>query len=294
MLCLTILEKGGDKKGFIDGTITKMDHIPNGVTNMYFAFEGCNQLTDAPTIPNSVVNMHDAFGLCSSLVNVPSLSQNVENMVFTFAGCTKLATVPNIPASVTNMAYTFESCTRLGDVIIESEQVADASHCFRSTTATKNVYIPFTKKMVENYRISVKTSIGGYTIPCFVNTLTGEATLTADTEDDLKKILGVPSDATSYTFTQCTVDEETSKITTVVTYTPGTMTAGLDIGGGIGGITPSQQQTITLTQPFTRLPDEDTYVPSLEPTETYNAFVNAGYDENGTSCGVYLKDINTL
>jgi hypothetical protein len=27
---------------------------------------------------------------------------------------------------------------------------------------------------------------------------------------------------------------------------------------------------------------------------TYNSFINAGYDENGTSCGVYLKDINTL
>jgi hypothetical protein len=27
-------------------------------------------------------------------------------------------------------------------------------------------------------------------------------------------------------------------------------------------------------------------------TETYNAFINAGYDKNGTTNGVYLKDIN--
>ena len=26
---------------------------------------------------------------------------------------------------------------------------------------------------------------------------------------------------------------------------------------------------------------------------TYNSFINAGYDTNGTSCGVYLRDINT-
>ena len=293
MLCLTILEKSGDKKGFIDGTITKLDHIPNGVMYMQNTFEYCYNLTDAPTIPNSVINMNSAFALCNSLTNVPSISQNVENMSFTFASCSNLASIPNIPASVKNMSYALQGCTSLGDVIIESEQVTNATHCFRSTTATKNVYIPFTKKMVENYRISVKTSIGGHTIPCFVNTLTGEATLTADTEDDLKKILGLPTDVTSYTFTQCTINEETSKITTVVTYTPVTMTTGLDIGGGIGGINPSQQ-TISLNQTFTRLSNEDTYVPSLEPTETYNAFVNAGYDENGTSCGVYLKDINTL
>lgn len=27
---------------------------------------------------------------------------------------------------------------------------------------------------------------------------------------------------------------------------------------------------------------------------TYNSFINAGYDENGTQHGVYLKDINSL
>ena len=29
-------------------------------------------------------------------------------------------------------------------------------------------------------------------------------------------------------------------------------------------------------------------------TQTYNSFINAGYDKNGTSCGVYLKDLNSL
>lgn len=29
-------------------------------------------------------------------------------------------------------------------------------------------------------------------------------------------------------------------------------------------------------------------------TQTYNTFINAGYDENGTSCGVYLKDIKLI
>jgi hypothetical protein len=28
-------------------------------------------------------------------------------------------------------------------------------------------------------------------------------------------------------------------------------------------------------------------------TATYNSFISAGYNENGTNCGVYLKDINT-
>jgi hypothetical protein len=144
MLCLTILEKGGDKKGFIDGTITKLDHIPNGVTDLYHTFEYCYDLTDAPTIPNSVINMISTFSLCSKLVNVPNIPNSVENICWAFGYCSNLVSVPNIPTSVTNVVYTFAGCKKLSNVYIESQNITNAANCFfNRDNTTINVYIPF-------------------------------------------------------------------------------------------------------------------------------------------------------
>jgi hypothetical protein len=35
-------------------------------------------------------------------------------------------------------------------------------------------------------------------------------------------------------------------------------------------------------------------IPAGTPTLTYNTFINAGYDTNGTTNGVYLKDLNEV
>ena len=117
--------------------------IPNNVTSMVFAFQGCTSVVNAPEIPNTVTNMSSAFHSCTSLVNAPEIPDSVTDMDFTFMGCGKLVTAPVIPSSVTSMGNTFDSCTSLtGTVKINSSNVIDVMEIFFLTTKNITVEVP--------------------------------------------------------------------------------------------------------------------------------------------------------
>ena len=86
------------------------------VTNMYYMFYDCSELTTIPQLDTSnVTNMSYMFSYCSKLTTIPQLdTSNVTNMSNMFIGCYKLTTIPQLDTSnVTNMGYMFISCSKL-------------------------------------------------------------------------------------------------------------------------------------------------------------------------------------
>ena len=92
--------------------------IPNSVTSIDYAFNGCTSLTSI-NIPNSVTTIGDyAFSGCSGLTSI-----SIPNSVTTigedaFRRCTGLTSI-NIPNSVTTIGdYAFSGCTSLTSISI--------------------------------------------------------------------------------------------------------------------------------------------------------------------------------
>ncbi len=137
--------------------------IPNSVTSIYDAFNGCTGLTsiDIPnsvtkidwgafydctgltniTIPNSVTIIGDfAFYNCNSLTNV-----TIPNSVTSIGGnafynCNSLTNV-TIPNSVTSIGWgAFEGCTGLTNITIPNSVTKIGNHAFRNCNSLNRVY----------------------------------------------------------------------------------------------------------------------------------------------------------
>ena len=276
--------------------------IPNSVTNMGHTFFYCNNLVNVPTIPNSVTNMCQTFGYCHNLVNVPVIPNSVTDMSFTFRNCYNLVNVPIIPNSVTNMYYTFHNCRNLVnvpiipnsvinmhdtfdgcsnlaiDVHILSDKITDATNCFKSTTATKNVYIPFYKPSSTMYCFRVMTKSGA--IDVYTYSLDeSSSTIEFNSIEDVEKLT-----------------EYTNISSYDIVGAPNITYGQFGFGGTVeyfGDEEIKTKELIWTWYPMGRYEDGDV-VSDAEYTTTYNSFINAGYDENGTQHGVYLKDLNSL
>ena len=88
----------------------------SNVTNMYYMFYECPNLTTIPQLDTSnVTNMSYMFGYCTKLTTVTQLNtSNVTNMSGMFSGCNKLTTIPQLDTSnVNNMYYMFSNCPNL-------------------------------------------------------------------------------------------------------------------------------------------------------------------------------------
>lgn len=97
--------------------MVKAPAIPDTVTGewgMFQAFYNCTSLVEAPTIPNSVTSMMEAFYSCTSLIKAPEIPDKVKILKSTFSGCESLVEGPSkIPKSVTDMGWAFKNCSSL-------------------------------------------------------------------------------------------------------------------------------------------------------------------------------------
>ena len=234
--------------------------IPNSVNNMTSTFASCPNLVDAPDIPNSVINMYSTFYNCNNLVNAPIIPNSVNNMTSTFCYCHNLVNAPIIPNSVNNMDSTFASCSNMsGDIYILSNQINQAKDCFNGTSKVKNVYVP----MVGNYggegiaRSSEK--VWRYSSNSqYLNCWTSQAYSSYSPYPRNESADKIFNDTQYYGWTN----------NGITIYTTTTNLASTSEYIHIAYNTPSN---ISLT---------------------YFTFLLNGYDTNGTTNGVYLKDIN--
>lgn len=256
--------------------LTNVTGISNTVTNAYCTFSSCSYLTNAPTLPDSIVSMDNTYSFCYNLVNVPSLPNNLTSMKSTFYSCNRLKNIPVIPESVTNMRSTFSNCSNLvnapvipnnvtymgdtfnncvnltGNIYIQSSNITYANDCFNKTTNTKNVYIPFKKEE---------------SIPLYAWTQNDHGDLT-----------------TYYTLNNTPSQGDNCYYLNYVVV-PSTNNTGITLVAGDYSYIKFNNETRNYNRATT---SDMTY---KENSLTYNAFINAGYDINGTRNGVYLKDI---
>ena len=123
--------------------LTQAPEIPESVTDMYSTFSGCTGLTQAPEIPDSVTDMSSTFSGCTGLTQAPEIPYGVTDLSCTFYGCKGLTRAPEIPQGVTNMSYTFYDCIGLTQAPEIPDSVKDLRGTFWGCTGlTQTPKIP--------------------------------------------------------------------------------------------------------------------------------------------------------
>lgn len=238
--------------------------IPNSVTNMRFAFEFCTNLSTAPTIPNSVIDASGFLSHCSqffSSAKYPTIPQNVKRLDYMFASMSDrvITSVPqwcldkwnNCSANVkTSMSGMFYDWTSLKSAPVIPNSVTDMSHTF--AVCTNLTTAPSIPNSVTNM----------YDTFSHCNALVTAPTI----PESVINMLGTFGDCTNLTGNIYIKSENVSNVRS----------------GTITSIFINTTLTKNVYIPFTY--DNGVY------TKTYNTFISAGYDTQGTKEGVYLKD----
>lgn len=128
----------GIKESAFGGSKIKHVTVPEGVTNLFRAFNGCYELTSA-SLPEGVTNMFYTFAGCGALTDV-NLPSTVTNISGAFAGCSSL-THFDVPEGITSLYYAFSNCTSLKSVTIP-DGVTDLFAAFQGCTSLESVTLP--------------------------------------------------------------------------------------------------------------------------------------------------------
>lgn len=102
-------------------------HIPEGVTDMGYAFAGCYKLAAPPVLPNGLTNLTSAFGDCVGMKSLPEIPDTVTNLNYAFQNCRVATTGPSkVPAAVTSMTSAFRLCAMMGGTLEINAQTLTA------------------------------------------------------------------------------------------------------------------------------------------------------------------------
>ena len=250
--------------------LRSVTNINPNVTNMRSAFYNCQNLVSAPSIPGSVSDLNAAFYTCKNLTSMPTIANGVEDMSYTFMYCSNLSTVTTIPNSVNDVCY-----------------------CFAYTNISTSPTLPPSITELDYTYAFCKNLNTIPTIPSSVTSLIGafqgcEKITTAPT---------IPENATdlSYTFSGCHNLTTAPEISNNVLYIDETFKDCYNLSGDIIIRTPNIVHNVTPINTFDNTSlRKNVYIPPVyyndttTYSETYNAFIEAGYDTNGTKDGVYL------
>ena len=269
--------------------------IPNSVTNMAWTFEDCHSLINVPTIPNSVTTMQSTFMNCTSLVDAPEISNSVTFMPWLFKGCSNLVNAPAIPNSVTNMWSVFYGCSNLVNVPSIPNSIIDMSWGFYGCSNLVNVPdMSNATKVAIMYQTFHDCSLLN-TVSNIPNSVINMVA-TFQNCVSLVNVSSIPNNLTNmwYTFHNCTSLTNIPPIPNTVTNMGCTFFQCPNLTGNI--IIKSNKIYYAYNCFSNTSLTKNVYIPFRYEngvnTVTYNSFVAAGYDNAGTSCGVYLKDLS--
>ena len=248
------------------------NNIPAENNSLSRAFYRCDNLSSVENINPDITEMNYTFGYCTNLVNAPAIPNSVVNMNGTYVYCTNLVNAPSIPNSVVNMYQTFTGCTNLRNAPTIPNSVT-------------NMYFAFNRcsRLVDAPKLSNSVTSLGYTF--------GECSNLVNAPEIPNSVFQMSS-----TFMNCSSLVEAPIIPDSVQRMSRTFFGCSSLTGNIF----IQSNQINLaTQCFNNTSlIKNVYIPfkyaNGEYTTTYNTFISQGYDEIGTTNGVYLKDLNQL
>ena len=205
-------------------------------------------------------------------VNLRNVKWYNNSMSYAFINCYDLQSVSNINENVTNMSSTFYSCSNLVNAPTIPNSVTDMSRTFDSCYSLDNT--PIIGNSVINMSRTFYNCYSLVNAPIIPNSVT-----------DM-----------SYTFMYCYNLVNAPIIPNSVTNMGGTFYSCSNLVGDIYMYSENIFNAINCF--FGSRLTKNVYIPFTYEngvnTQTYNSFINAGYNENGSSYGVYLKDINQL
>lgn len=225
-------------------------------------------LSGIPIVNNNADNM---FNGCTNLQYVYRLNKNVISLANAFCNCYSLIESPIIPDNVESMYDTFYQCTNLIKVYSFPDSVKNISGTFRECHSLSQFPI------IPNGIISMDETFSG--CANLVNT--------PIIPDSVKYLYS--------TFFDCNIVTAPIIPNNVVNMSK-TFAACRNL---TGDITIKSTKITNATNCFSSTSlTKNVYMPITYEngvnTATYNSFIAAGYDANGTTNGVYIKDIDTL
>ena len=245
------------------------NRLHNGITDMYMSFCKTFYMTTAPILPSSVTNMFDTFYMCENLTSTPVIPDSVTSMAGTFQACYNLTNITNLPPNVVNLGAGGT------DMMPEIPGLVHGigSGCFAYCESLTKEGIPTIPNSVRDMCGTFAYCDGLVSTPNLPNAVVNIAECFMGCENLQNVSTEIPTSVTNVrnTFANCTnltgdVVIKSNKIQDAThCFINTTATKNVYI-------------------PFT-------YSNSVH-TKTYNSFINAGYDTAGTTCGVYLKDID--
>ena len=216
-------------------------------------------LSQTPCKNNS---LEYCFFSCSNLVSVANLNNNITNMCSTFSGCSNLVNIPTIPNSVADMSQCFSGCKSITEVPTIPNSVTNMAYSFYNCSnlvSTNGITIPDSVTDIDWAFYGCNNLVDNITIGNNVTTVYG----TFENCFNLVNAPVIPNNATniSIAFRNCTnltgdVYIQSSNVTNAMYCFNGTSLS------------------------------KNVHVPAN--SATYNAFVAAGYDDQGTKEGVTL------
>lgn len=245
-------------------------NIGNSVWNMSHTFQRCTNLTNVSNIPNSVMDMSDAFNCCYHLCNAPVLGNSVTNIANAFNGCSRLTSTPTFPNTMVNMANAFYGCYSLTTAANIPDNVTNLHETFYLCENLVSAPRLPNNDSIDTLSMTFygcKKITDAPVIPNSVISITGAFSGCSS----LVNVPVIPESVTNcqYAFANC------SSLTGDVRF----------LSKEITNVTNLFANT-TLTK--------NVYIPytyeNRVNTTTYNTFIAAGYDENGTLEGVHLMD----
>lgn len=238
-------------------------------------FRNCRNLLASPTLPsNSTMlggTMDHTFLGCTVITDAPIIPSWVNYLTGTFIECRSLVNVPTIPNSVISMDNTFSHCTSLVNSPVIPDSVQNLASCFSSCTSLVNAPI------IPNSVTNVEGTFSGCTSLVNAPVIPDSVTSLVETFKSCTNLTNLPNVSNNITnvveaFRNCT------SLTGNIYFNSNQITNAIDCFK-------DTNLTKNVYIPYYNLYTNNTN------SNTRGAFINASYDENGTTDGVYLKNL---
>ena len=249
--------------------LTSVTNINDNTTELQATFSYCTSLVNPPVLPSHIQKLDSTFYYCNKLETAPIIPNTVTNMHDTFNMCSKLTTPPTIPNSVTNLDFTFANAGIETAPVIPNT-ITSLSFTFGGTKITTPPVIP---DVVTNLQYTFYGCRNLLNPPVIPESVTNMQCSFQECNFDTAPV--IPQNVINL---NCTFYNCNNLVGDVYIYSDKVTNAN-----GCFHITSDTPKTKYVYIPFKDANNNN--------TTTYNSFISAGYDANGTKDGVYLREL---